>query len=107
MLCIVADVETGPALLCVVRAKHDVMRRAAYVTMLNARRRLAVALPQHVAIYELPAGAADSQMAYRLLASIPCNAECSCLALLPGSVAICQVAVLAKYDAPRAFLVKL
>ena len=41
-------------------------------------------------MYELPAGARDSDMAFRLAASIPCDNNSRCLVVLGDSVAICQ-----------------
>lgn len=62
-----------------------------YLNNMVNRRRLAVALPDRVAVYELPAGVGDSDMGYRLVATVPRHTECSCVALLPDSLVICQV----------------
>jgi hypothetical protein len=61
-------------------------------------RCMAVGLPQQVAIYELPAGAKDSDMGYRLTASIPCDKDSRCLALLGDAVAICQACTMLQHD---------
>ena len=53
-------------------------------------RCMGVGLPQQVAIYELPAGARDTEMGYRLTASILCDNDSRCLAVLGDTMAICQ-----------------
>ena len=53
-----------------------------------------MALPESIAIYELPTGAAHTDMRYRLAASLPCGAgsgSCSGLLLLRNHLILCQV----------------
>lgn len=51
---------------------------------------MAVALPERIAIYELPEGAAEADMRYRLAASVPCGGTCGGLLLMGEHLIICQ-----------------
>ncbi len=59
-------------------------------TMCSDHRRLAVVLPERVALYELPHGAADAEMRYRLAGSVPCGAACGGLLLMDDHLITCQ-----------------
>lgn len=62
-------------------------------TTCSNHRRLAVVLPERVALYELPDGTADAEMRYRLAGSVLCNAACGGLLLMDDHLITCQASL--------------